>query len=388
MILNIENLFHIITISLTLIFSFYIFLNITKERYGNLFIGFFIFYLGLESLEVLLSQTAFYKNHPLLFLIIPNLAFLLYPSFFLYIRSIVYKGLKLERRDLLHIIPYLIIVIIMLFEYYLKPREVQLNIMTNNKIPWFIIFFYYSLRIQGFFYLILLIRITYRYKKIVEENYSNIKNRNYKWIIQLTFVFTYFVIAALISNLLRFALNDSYEKIAFYFFATISLTFLIWLIYKVMSQPYLFNGVDSNIKLLREYLVEKNNNVNKSLNQNVKNDNKHFKELEANLEKFVTTNEVFLNPSLTIFELAEGLNMKSIDLSSFLNKNLNKNFFDYINEYRIKRAMQILQDPNKKNLTVLEILYEVGFNSKSSFNTAFKKYTNLTPTQYRKNSLK
>ena len=60
------------------------------------------------------------------------------------------------------------------------------------------------------------------------------------------------------------------------------------------------------------------------------------------------------------------------------------NFFDFINQFRIDEARSILKNPEKKQFTVLEILYEVGFNSKSSFNTAFKKHTGLTPTQYRK----
>jgi AraC-like DNA-binding protein len=50
--------------------------------------------------------------------------------------------------------------------------------------------------------------------------------------------------------------------------------------------------------------------------------------------------------------------------------------------------MEILQNPKKSELTILEILYEVGFNSKSSFNTAFKKHTNQTPTQFREKHLK
>jgi AraC-like DNA-binding protein len=63
---------------------------------------------------------------------------------------------------------------------------------------------------------------------------------------------------------------------------------------------------------------------------------------------------------------------------------LNKHFFDFINEYRINDAKKLLKDPTKKEITVLEILYQVGFNSKSSFYTAFKKATNQTPTAYRK----
>jgi AraC-like DNA-binding protein len=59
-----------------------------------------------------------------------------------------------------------------------------------------------------------------------------------------------------------------------------------------------------------------------------------------------------------------------------------------VNGFRIRKAMEILKDPAKKDLTILEILYDVGFNSKSSFNTAFKKYTQTTPTEYRKKHLK
>lgn len=58
-----------------------------------------------------------------------------------------------------------------------------------------------------------------------------------------------------------------------------------------------------------------------------------------------------------------------------------------MNEYRIEKAMEILKDPSQKELTVLEILYQVGFNSKSSFNTSFKKYTGKTPTDFRKQAL-
>ena len=68
-------------------------------------------------------------------------------------------------------------------------------------------------------------------------------------------------------------------------------------------------------------------------------------------------------------------------------KNFNQHFFDFINEYRIKEAMKILKDPTKKEFTVLEILYEVGFNSKSAFNTTFKKNTCDTPTQFKKKAL-
>ena len=59
-------------------------------------------------------------------------------------------------------------------------------------------------------------------------------------------------------------------------------------------------------------------------------------------------------------------------------------FFDFINAYRIKEVQNILKESTDDKLTVLEAMYQAGFNSKSSFNTAFKKETGLTPTEFRK----
>jgi AraC-like DNA-binding protein len=83
-------------------------------------------------------------------------------------------------------------------------------------------------------------------------------------------------------------------------------------------------------------------------------------------------------------DLSNQLGMKVRDLSILINHKLDQHFFDFVNQYRISKAMELLRDPQNTKMTVLEILYEVGFNSKSSFNTIFKKQTGQTPTQYRR----
>ncbi|MFH6768155.1 helix-turn-helix transcriptional regulator [Gaetbulibacter aquiaggeris] len=386
--LNIDNIYHLITICLALLFSMYLFFNKTKERLGNIFLGYFILDFALESFDVLLSKTSFYTEHPNFYLIIPAFAFLIYPSWFFYIKTTAFKDYKLRKVDLLHLIPFIAITIIFLFSYHLQPDEIKLEIRTNPyNTPLFVSFIYYLLRIQGIVYGIWSIKIVYRFKKIVNENYSNINDKNYKWILQLTIVFVYFILTALVYNIFKFGFKELYEEqnIHHHISSIITLIFLSWIVYKGMSQPYLFNGVDSNIKLLEEYLKEKKGEEKKSKSNEITTQDSALKD---KIEEYVITNKIYTNSSITLFELANGLGMSSYELSLFLNKTLNKNFFDYINEFRIKNAMEILQNPDKKNLTILEILYEVGFNSKSSFNTAFKKFTKQTPTQYRENTLK
>ena len=112
----------------------------------------------------------------------------------------------------------------------------------------------------------------------------------------------------------------------------------------------------------------------------------HLPEIIQKLENHMKVNEPFMDSSLSVYDLAKQINVPSRELSIAINHNLNKHFFDYVNEYRIKKAMQLFQQTTDEKLTVLEVLYDVGFNSKSSFNTAFKKFTGQTPSEYRKSA--
>ena len=95
----------------------------------------------------------------------------------------------------------------------------------------------------------------------------------------------------------------------------------------------------------------------------------------------------YLDFELTLQKLCVQIERPEKELSILINHHMGKHFFDFINEYRIEHAKMILSNPDKKHQTILEILYQVGFNSKSSFYTAFKKITGKTPILYRKEVL-
>jgi AraC-like DNA-binding protein len=103
--------------------------------------------------------------------------------------------------------------------------------------------------------------------------------------------------------------------------------------------------------------------------------------------KYVKNNKPYLNPELTLDQLASQLSLRSRLLSQVINEELGQNFYDFINRNRIEEASRLLTNPKDRKITVLEVLYEVGFNSKSSFNTLFKKYTGLTPSEFKKKNL-
>jgi len=102
------------------------------------------------------------------------------------------------------------------------------------------------------------------------------------------------------------------------------------------------------------------------------------------IQHYMQNGKPWLEPELTVYQLASRLSLKPRLLSQAINEILGQNFYDFINRYRIEEASRLLTHPKDDKITILEVLYEVGFNSKSSFNTLFKKYTGLTPTAFRK----
>lgn len=94
--------------------------------------------------------------------------------------------------------------------------------------------------------------------------------------------------------------------------------------------------------------------------------------------------KIYKNSDLSIKSLSSRLILSPRILSHIINDRLKMNFYELINEYRIKEAQRILTDPKTGNLSILEIAHEVGYNSKSAFNRAFKKFTRMTPSEFRK----
>ncbi len=102
------------------------------------------------------------------------------------------------------------------------------------------------------------------------------------------------------------------------------------------------------------------------------------------VNNYVIQSKLYLDPSLSLDSLAEQAQLSSGYLSSMINNFSKNNFSDYINEYRVEHVKKLINDPDFKNYTVVSIGLESGFNSKSTFYKAFKKFTNMTPVEFRR----
>ena len=96
------------------------------------------------------------------------------------------------------------------------------------------------------------------------------------------------------------------------------------------------------------------------------------------------TKKPYLNPELNIYQLSDDLKLKKHHLSQVINEKSGMNFFDFVNTFRVEEIKRNLANPSMTNYTLLGIGLESGFNSKATFNSAFKKFTGLTPSDFSK----
>ncbi|UAM97857.1 helix-turn-helix domain-containing protein [Polaribacter litorisediminis] len=368
--IDLSTVIGFITTFISLLLAFYIFSVASKNKVSN---KLFASYLILNAVE----YTGFFAS--LLFpepnnLLVASreLSYLQMPIFYLYILSVCYSDFKLQWKHLWHITPYIIGNLVMTPRFYLGSTAEKIELFHNFNQLYESIFTHIALHLQSTIYLIAGFIALKKAQKIFLENYANSTIETYNWLFQLLLYTSILYFVAIIKNIFKFFGNQEYFSYSQNILTIVVLVVVCWYVLKALKYPNLFNGVDSKTKLTTEF-VEKDQKHNIDL--------KEIKKLRSYME----TEKPYLNPSLSIRNLAEEIKMNSRDLSVLINQYLDKHFFDFVNEYRIEEAKSILKNPEKKEITVLEILYEVGFNSKSSFNTAFKKHTGLTPTQFRKN---
>jgi ligand-binding sensor domain-containing protein/AraC-like DNA-binding protein len=117
--------------------------------------------------------------------------------------------------------------------------------------------------------------------------------------------------------------------------------------------------------------------------------NSHFaRECEKKLKNLMEVEKAYMNPDISLRSLAEQLSIKPHILSQVMNERMNRNFYDFVNHYRIEEAKKILGNPDRSDLKVELLAVEVGFNTKAAFYNAFRKYAHKTPFQYKKEALK
>lgn len=294
--------------------------------------------------------------------------FLLYgPIFYFYAKGVMFKDFKLSRGNLLHLIPYLLLTISILSLRNYTPSTSE-EILAN-KLPWQFYLISALMYAHVFVYLWLTYKSLWKYRKIIKNKYSQIDQINLDWLSSSLNTFSIITLVSLIQNFMSLTGNRSVIIVALVLLLIFIFYFVNKVILKALRQPEIFAGITQNETT--KYL---GSNLTPGQIEAYKNE----------LVALLGSEKPFLNPQVSLSDLSKKLSVSTKQLSQVINQSFNKSFFDFINYYRIQEVQQILKESKDDKLTVLEAMYQAGFNSKSSFNTAFKKETGLTPTEFRK----
>ncbi|MEL7181439.1 MAG: helix-turn-helix domain-containing protein [Pseudomonadota bacterium] len=299
----------------------------------------------------------------------------LVPLFWLYVIAVTSVTPRIPARPWLHLAMPLIAISIAIATLFMSREGWQSVFVQEAPMPsgWHLIVgligeaLVLATVIQWAAYLVAVIRALLRYRKRLFQYVSTTSQRELRWI---WVVICGFVVFWAISALgLAFDLANTPYKIPEWIDSVFGLTMLvIVLLWGLRQTPGLAPDVNPPAQDDTRY-------------QNSALTDEMAKRLERKLRQAMTEDKLQQDPNLSLWSLSRHIGASPNYVSQTLNTEIGENFFDFVNRYRIQAAQKLLHETDK---TVLEITYEVGFNSRSSFYTAFSKVTGETPTAYRK----
>ena len=212
--------------------------------------------------------------------------------------------------------------------------------------------------------------------------FSDIEQINLVWLIVLV---KFLIITYLLSLCAEFLIFYDFQELRiFYDISFYAFLLLIYVIsYKAISQPYIFSVLN------KSEIFDEKDTVNTGLDRKPgskyvksKLDSQTIQKILRKLKDFMKESQPFLDSNLTIDKVSKMIDIPKHHLSQALNAGLNKNFYTFVNEYRIERTKNMLDEKKYKEFSILGIALDSGFNSKTSFNRIFKSVTGMTPTEY------
>ena len=359
--ISLEVAFLVLLSFLLGIISIYFFFGKEQHRLASKIIGcYFLFFFIAIFFEIFR-----YGNIDLPFNHRPFISFLdrsSDPLLYIYVMANVLKKIKLAQKDWILLLPTLT-AIIYLSLYFINEDLYKSKIIAQiNFIAGYLL---------NLLFAFLSIRLINKYKENVYENFSNLNTHNASWlsfIIYSTLIYIHFPF--LWGALVFFTEIDFVSQTTLLMAGMTLFIYLTLILWKILQNAHIMEGIDEK-ELETKY-------ASSNLPETEKQQNLNY------LKSYMDEKQAFLNPDLKLKTIAQELKIPPRNLSQVINEKLNQNFYDFINSYRIEYAKNMLSNLQDKKMTILEVMYASGFNSKSSFNTAFKKITGSTPSEFKK----
>jgi AraC-like DNA-binding protein len=359
-----------------------IFFTVKKgNRTANRFLGLVLLVLAFLVFEIFLGYTGYIQYLPILVNLEEPVVFLIGPLTYFYTLALLYPDFRFRWKwHGLHLIPFFFQSITRM-PFFLQSNSFKVqdtawsfHQLVGSRIPaekiWyfpeheFLVSFWLDvvITLSLFSYLTYSIWLIYRYAQRHHASFWNFEDQTLRWLTRLLMLFL--VLVCLVA-FFSFAMEDDLGDI-----------------YIASACSFIFYGISFYlISHLQDAEVGKK--PKKKYERSVL-DTEMTQEIRQKLEKCMHNNKPYLNSELTMPMLADQLKVSHHHLSQVINEQYGLNFSDFINQYRIEEMKSRLADPTYHHIKIEQIAFDTGFNSKSTFQAAFKKFTGTTPSAYRK----
>lgn len=339
--------------------------NKKVEAVAKILISSFIFIHSVFIFHIFLSITKYQFQFPHTYRISTVFSFLYGPLLYLYFKRISIQY-KFKKSDILHFVPSLLFMLYLIPSYAMSGDQ-KLEIMLGRSDIGrsfsditIIILKLVSLLIYGHF-----IRKLY----LASKKNAGLNQENSRWqknifVIHMLYVVCYSAYGFLLANNITFGF-------LFHMQVVCMALMVMYIGYSANVQPAVFNGSFSFNNLFYKY---EKSGLTESLSL----------ELKENLILLFDQEKIYKESSICLENLSDKLNTTRHNTSQVINEHFEMSFHELINTYRIREAKEILNNDVQRNLNIIDVAYEVGYNNKVTFNKAFKKDTQLTPSQFQR----
>ncbi|HNX56892.1 MAG TPA: helix-turn-helix domain-containing protein [Prolixibacteraceae bacterium] len=363
------------------IFLTYLLAHSRHKSRESMLLGTLTLVLSVSLLGAVLGLSGYYRVLPHLIRVGDPFVLLYGPLVYLYVLSLIHR--RIPRNFWLHGIPFLLYLISVIPFYSLSANEkIRFvdEIFLNNDLPAKVLFIQVLRLTHISVYIFFGYREVLNYERRIRDSFSDIEKISLDKAAQTLLLF---LIGTLISIVIYvsegfFSLNFVLTNNLIGLFLSLIIYLLAFSTWNKQSISEVSAIVDKEIGAIPEETV-----IKPKVRTTYFLTDEQYLTYSQLLEEVLGKDKLFLDNELTLATLSDRMNLQPYLVSELINRFGGEPFFDFINRYRISEVKRRLTDPAYNSFSILGIAFDCGFNSKSSFNTAFKKFTGKTPSEFR-----
>jgi len=382
--LNVVNIVLIVAASQSFLLAVLIYQK-HRALFANRFLAALLFCFTVISIHLLIQDAGVYQIIPFAFVIV-GIPLTASPLQFLYTKYLLRRQTHVAPGDWIHFALFLLFESALLIAFVFGFVDFsEATAATPDTAPFFLRLFNWLLIAQGLFYVAAGLRLIIRFNKQLKEVLSSIEQLQMNWLRNTTLA----MLSAWILFLVEDTLMTQGINLSNYVFVSVVFAIYVYAMgffglmkSEIFSDP----SVEKVMHVVEEIEITQDENNGAKYQRSGLSDETAGQYLQS-LLRLMDEKKIYRNSSLTLTELSEELSVSPHNLSEVINTKLRKNFYDFVNGYRLEEAKKDLADRSKQHLKILSIAFDAGFNSKATFNTLFKEQTGVTPSEYRKKLL-